>query len=63
MAKFQNLRFITEVAPPLFISMAKRRSTKMLLATIAEEEKDNLSEVVDETLCSTINRCCVCRDK
>ncbi|KAJ7948877.1 hypothetical protein O6P43_029299 [Quillaja saponaria] len=39
MANFQVARLITEVAPPRVISVAKRRSTK-ILDTIAEEEND-----------------------
>lgn len=39
MAKFQGARITTEVAPPQFISVAKR-PLKIMLATIVEEEKD-----------------------
>lgn len=39
MAKLQAGRFLTEVAPPQFISVAKRPLT-IMLATIVEEEKD-----------------------
>ncbi|KAJ0101263.1 hypothetical protein Patl1_05063 [Pistacia atlantica] len=39
MAKLQTPRFSTEVAPPQFISVAKRPLT-IMLATIAEEKKD-----------------------
>lgn len=37
MAKIQKLRFVTEVAPPKFISVIKRPLTK-ILDTINEEE-------------------------
>ncbi|KAJ0100979.1 hypothetical protein Patl1_05061 [Pistacia atlantica] len=39
MAKLQAARISTEVAPPQFISVAKR-PLKIMLATIVEEEKD-----------------------
>ncbi|WOH03075.1 hypothetical protein DCAR_0522467 [Daucus carota subsp. sativus] len=39
MAKIQTLRFVTEVAPPRFISVI-RRPMKKLLATIHEEESE-----------------------
>ncbi|KAK7272658.1 hypothetical protein RJT34_29399 [Clitoria ternatea] len=39
MAKLQNARMITEVAPPRFISVTRYRLKKML-DTIVEEEQD-----------------------
>ncbi|KAK2638547.1 hypothetical protein Ddye_026342 [Dipteronia dyeriana] len=52
MAKFDAARISTEVAPPQFVSVAKRPLTNML-ATIFEEENDFGGVDVFESLSST----------
>ena len=43
MAKLQIARVMTEVAPPRFVSVTRRR-LKKILDTIAEEETDFVSD-------------------
>ncbi|CAK9175604.1 unnamed protein product, partial [Ilex paraguariensis] len=40
MANSRIARFVTEVAPPQFVSVMRYRDSKMLLDTINEEERE-----------------------